>query len=39
MKDNAPVHKGLCIIAQENIGCETLSHPLNSLDLNLIENI
>jgi len=39
MKDNTLVHKGVCIIAQENIECETLSHPLNSPDLNLIEHI
>jgi DDE superfamily endonuclease len=39
MEDNAPVHKGVCVIARKNMGCETLSHPPNSPDLNPIENI
>jgi len=39
MKDNAPVHKGVCVAAQNTIRCETLSHPPNSPDLNPIENI
>ena len=33
------VHKGVCIEAWKIIGCETLTHPPNSPDLNLIENI
>ena len=39
MKDNVSVYKEVCIEAQKIIGCEILTHPLNSLDLNPIENI
>ena len=39
MEDNAPVHKGVCVPAKKTMGCETLSHPPNSPDLNPIENI
>ena len=39
MEDNAPVHKGVCCAATEIIGCEAHPHPLNSPDLNPIENI
>jgi hypothetical protein len=39
MEDNAPVHKGVCIKAREEMGCTTHPHPPNSLDLNPIENI
>ena len=39
MEDNAPVHKGVCVLARKTMGCETLSHPPNSPDLNPIENI
>ena len=33
------MHKGVCIEARKIIGCETLTHPPNSPDLNPIENI
>ena len=39
MEDNAPVHQKVCIKARKTMGCETLSHPPNSPDLNPIENI
>ena len=34
MKDNAPVHKGVCIQTRKNLGMITLKHPPNSPDLN-----
>ena len=39
MEDNVPVHKKVCIPAQETLGMMTLDWPSNSPDLNPIENI
>ena len=39
MEDNAPVHKKVCIPAREALGMVTLEWPVNSPDLNPIENI
>src|SRR5438045_300486 len=39
MEDNMPVHKKVCIPAQETLGMMTLDWPPNSPDLNPIENI
>ena len=39
IEDNAPVHKKVCIPAREALGMTVLDWPLNSPDLNPIENI
>ena len=39
MKDNAPVHKKVCTMAQEALEMVTLNWPPNSPNLNPIENI
>jgi transposase len=39
MKDNASVHKGVCIQTRKDLRMITLDHPSNSPDLNPIETI
>jgi transposase len=39
MEDNAPVHKGHCVVERKRLNWPEYSHPPNSPDLNPIENI
>jgi transposase len=39
MEDNAPPHKKVCIPVRQELGMKGHQHPLNSPDLNPIENI
>jgi len=39
MEDNAPVHKKVCIPVKQELEMRCHQHPLNSPDLNPIENI
>jgi len=38
-EDNAPVHEKVCIPVRDELGMKCHQHPLNSPDLNPIENI